>query len=72
MPELQPLLLFKLIPHLHYKTQIEVDVINVKDCVYKGQASKIYDWFAFSSCNTSPVLQIGIDTDNVLIIKVQL
>lgn len=71
MTELQPLLLYKLIPHLHYKTEIEVHVTNIKDLTYKGQASKIYDWFAFQICNTSPVFQISIDINNVLHITVR-
>lgn len=66
MTELQPLLLYKLIPHLHYKSQIYVDVIDIKDLSYSGQASKIYDWFAFSVCNTATIMQIGIDKENIL------
>ena len=71
MTELQPLLLYKLIPHLHYKTQIEVHVLNMEKLTYQGQASKIYDWFAFSVYNTAHVIQIGISIDDTLVITIR-
>lgn len=71
MAEMKPFVLYELIPHLHYKSQIYVDVIDIKDLFYSGQVSKIYEWFAFSVVNTATIIQVGIDRQDVLHLKVR-